>query len=64
VRLEVYDVSGRRVRVLLAGSESAGPHEVAWDGCDDMGRPVASGVYFMTLEAGETSVSGKAVLLR
>jgi len=44
-RLEVYDVSGRRVRVLHRGELPAGRHEFSWDGRDDRGVAVSSGVY-------------------
>ncbi len=47
VDLEVYEPSGRVVRTLMAGVDlDAGEHEVAWDGMDDTGLPVASGTYF------------------
>ena len=46
VHLEIYDASAKRVRVLVAGQvESAGRHEVTWNGRDDGGRRMASGVY-------------------
>ncbi|MDX1547567.1 MAG: FlgD immunoglobulin-like domain containing protein [Rhodothermales bacterium] len=52
VRLEVFDVAGRRVRVLFDGSQPAGTHQVTWDGTDAAGRPVPSGVYLSRLRAG------------
>ena len=50
VRLEIYDASGRRVRRLVNGSRP-GParYEVVWNGCNDDGRGVASGVYYVQL---------------
>jgi len=45
VRLEVFDVGGRRVRTIADGSYDAGRHDVAWDGRDDAGRAVAAGNY-------------------
>ncbi len=45
VHLMVYDVTGRNVRTLVSGNLSAGIHHVRWDGTDDAGRGVASGVY-------------------
>jgi flagellar hook assembly protein FlgD len=47
-RIEVYDVRGRRVRVL-APSASAAARSVTWNGTDDSGRELASGVYFARL---------------
>lgn len=64
VELVVYDASGRRVRTLLGRTMNAGRHEAFWDGCDGQGSPVASGVYFYRLEAGDHILKGKMVLLR
>ena len=49
VRLMIHDVAGRRVRRLDPGAPTVGPREVRWDGRDDDGRPVANGVYFVSL---------------
>jgi hypothetical protein len=48
-RINVYDVQGRRVRTIHDGVMAAGSHEVSWDGTDDAGRRLASGVYWITL---------------
>lgn len=53
VRLEIFDVSGRRVRTLIDESQAPGFYRAVWDGQDEAGRSVASGVYYMRLEAGE-----------
>jgi hypothetical protein len=50
-RLAIYDLAGRLVRTLVAGSLAAGEHEAVWDGCDDAGRAQASGSYLARLEA-------------
>jgi hypothetical protein len=63
-RLAVYDASGRRVRTLLDGESSAGPHEVAWDGTDDAGRTVPPGVFVSRLVAGDRVESRWLVRLR
>jgi hypothetical protein len=49
VRLEVFDILGRRVRTLLSGHQRAGYKRIVWDGRDGAGRPVASGIYFYRL---------------
>jgi hypothetical protein len=49
VRLEVYDVAGRLVRVLVDGERAAGSNEVVWDGRDDGGKAVGSGTYLARL---------------
>jgi parallel beta-helix repeat protein len=52
VRLAVYDLSGRLVRSLVDGEQPAGKHVAVWDGRDDRGRELGSGVYFYRLEIG------------
>ncbi len=64
VSLTVFDTRGRQVRVLVDERKPAGRHAVSWDGRDDDGHPLASGVYFHRFEAaGETRV-GKMVILK
>ncbi|MBK8233235.1 MAG: hypothetical protein IPK72_22315 [Candidatus Eisenbacteria bacterium] len=51
VDLAVFDVAGRRIRVLLDGTLlGPGRHGVTWDGRDDRGHRIASGVYFHRIE--------------
>lgn len=50
--LVVFDLQGRAVRTLVYGRIPAGRHEARWDGADDSGRPLASGVYLARLRAG------------
>ena len=61
VRLVVYNILGQRVRTLADGLVSAGFHSVAWDGRDDSGRPVSSGIYLYRMEA--TGFSGVRKML-
>ena len=53
VSLIIYDPQGRRVRTLVAGEQAAGVRGVVWDGRDDAGAPVGSGVYFARLASGD-----------
>lgn len=53
VAVEVFDVMGRRVRVLVTGEQPAGRREVSWDGLDERGSQVPGGIYFVRLRAGE-----------
>lgn len=62
--LAVYDVRGTRIRVLYAGELDAGPHEIAWDGTDDRGDPVGSGVYFVQLATPTEKATTKISRLR
>jgi hypothetical protein len=64
VRLEIYGMDGRRVAVLVDETLGAGPHEALWLGRDDMGRQVASGVYFSKLLAGSQSQVRKMTLMK
>jgi hypothetical protein len=64
VSVRVYDVSGALVRTLADRLEDSGWHSVIWDGRDDLGRTVASGVYFFGMEAGEFSEKRSMVLLK
>jgi hypothetical protein len=64
VSLEVFDVSGRLVRTLVAAALPAGRHERVWDGRDDRGAPVGSGVYICRLRAGGRQQTGKLLLLK
>ena len=50
-RLEIYDVLGQRVRLLAAGALSAGVHQISWDGRDDGGAALSTGVYYYRLSA-------------
>lgn len=64
VRVDVYDVRGHRVNTLLAGSPSA-DHALRWDGVDDRGRKLPSGVYFARLTInGRVATSQRIVLVR
>jgi hypothetical protein len=62
VNLSVYDASGRMVRILAKGEMKAGSYTVTWNGRDDLGRQLSSGVYFYKLETEELSASRKVVL--
>jgi subtilisin family serine protease len=64
VSLKVYDVSGRLVRILVAGREKAGYREVVWDGRGEGGGRVPSGVNFFRLTAGSFSAVRKLVIVR
>jgi hypothetical protein len=65
VQIRIYDVSGRAIRTL-ADSETQGPgeHSVAWDGRNEQGIRVSSGIYFCRLEAGALRATRSMALLR
>ena len=69
VTLQIYDINGRPVRALRLGQKPAGEYiqkgEAAyWDGKDNTGEPVASGVYFCTLKAGNFAATRKMLLVK
>ena len=62
--LRIYDPAGRLVRDLFCGTSEAGERSVTWDGRSDDGVPVASGVYFVRLEAGARVATRKVAFVR
>ena len=66
VSLAIYDVAGRKVRAILAGTPRAagrGQQEL-WDGCDAGGRAVEAGTYWIRLEAGNETTSRRVTVVR
>ncbi|MCP4580465.1 MAG: S8 family serine peptidase [candidate division Zixibacteria bacterium] len=64
VNLDIYDLLGKKVKTLQSGNLASGGHEIIWDGTDDSGDDVASGVYLYKLDTGETSQVERMTLLR
>jgi hypothetical protein len=64
VSLKVYNVNGELVRTLANENRAAGPHQLTWDGRNDSGQPVSSGVYFYKLVANNFAQTKKMVLLK
>jgi hypothetical protein len=64
VRLTIFDARGRRVRALVDRSLEPGTYSERWDGRDDHGRSLASGVYFYRLDTADARATRKMVLLR
>lgn len=64
IKLEIYDILGRKQRTLASAGTRAGEHEYVWDGCDDTGRTLASGIYFCRLTDGRTAAMQRLILLR
>jgi glucuronoarabinoxylan endo-1,4-beta-xylanase len=62
IRVTIYDILGRVVRKITAGAQSVGMHSVLWDGCNNFGQRVATGIYFYRLQAGGESQVRKMVL--
>jgi len=63
--LSAYDISGRKVATLFDGDVIAGTNSTVWRGCDDLGRSLPSGVYFLRFKVNDDlKISTKAVLLK
>ena len=62
--LKVYNILGQKLRTLVDEPKGRGNHEVIWDGKDDKGKEVASGIYFYQLKVGEFTESKKMLLLK
>jgi hypothetical protein len=64
VSLKVYNVAGQLVRTLVSNNAAAGEYSIQWDGRDNAGTSVSSGVYFYKLVSGDFSMTKKMVLLK
>ncbi|MFC1539689.1 CotH kinase family protein [Candidatus Latescibacterota bacterium] len=64
VELTVYNISGQKVRELLAENMSAGVHTIIWDGRDENGAPVSSGVFITLLKTKDNVVSKRMLLIK
>jgi len=65
VRLDIHDARGRLVRRLITGATyAAGNNAVLWDGTDDAGRALPTGLYLVRVRSSRTAVTGKLTLVR
>ena len=64
VSVTIFDLRGRHVRSLLTEPRPAGRHSVVWEGTDDRGASVASGVYFVRMDAGSYRSHKRLLLLK
>ncbi len=64
VQLEIFNVLGQRVRVLLQAPREAGAHVIPWDGKNETGQNVAAGVYIVRLRAGKFVAERKMTMIR
>ena len=64
VTLNVYDIRGKLVRTLVNETKESGTYTVYWNGTDNNGNNIASGVYFYRMNAGEFSQTRKMVMLK
>jgi hypothetical protein len=64
VSIVIYNVLGQKVRTLINEARTAGRYEVNWDGRDEHGMPVGTGLYLYRLEAGQFSLVQKMLMLK
>ena len=66
VQLHIYNIRGQRVRTLLDGSTEfgAGSHDIVWNGRDDHGRNMSSGVYLYRIQAGDDVAVRRMLLMK
>ncbi len=64
VSLTIYNIQGQKVKRLVNEYQPAGTKRVVWDGRDEKGEGVASGIYFYRIEAGPNTVTNRMVLLK
>ena len=64
VRVEVFDVRGRRIQVLADGDEPAGSHNLTWNLAGSDGRPVSAGLYLVRAEVDDTVITRRISVVR
>ncbi|MFA7058038.1 MAG: choice-of-anchor J domain-containing protein, partial [Candidatus Cloacimonadales bacterium] len=64
VTIDVYNMLGQKVKTLVNDSQNAGTHTVVWNGTDNNGKNVSSGVYFYRMKNGSYSKTNKMILMK
>lgn len=64
IELSVFDISGRKVSTLFNGVQNSGVHRLKWNGKDNDGKRLASGVYFIRLKMSDRVDTEKALIVR
>ena len=64
VTIDVFNLKGQKVRNLIKDILSAGQHSVGWNGIDDNGKPISSGIYFYKIKSGNQSSTKKMILMK
>ena len=62
--LQVYNFLGQRVRTLVKDKQAPGDYQIEWDGKNETGIPVTSGVYLIRLESGDFIKTRKMLLIK
>jgi flagellar hook assembly protein FlgD len=64
VKIDIYNIKGQKVKVLVDGLYPAGTHQVVWNGTDDNNKSVGSGIYFYKMTTEGYSETKKMILLK
>jgi len=64
VRMDVYNILGQRVRTLVNGTMQPGFHAIRWNGTNDTGKPLASGMYIYRIYSTQFTAVKKLVLMK
>jgi hypothetical protein len=64
VELVIYDVLGQRIATMKNGRQETGSYQVRWNGTNDSGAPVSTGLYFYRLNAGTNSATKKMIFMK
>ncbi len=64
VRLTIFNLGGREIATLVRATQAAGTYRISWDGTDDSGSPVSSGIYFYQIQAGHQTAARTMLLLK
>lgn len=64
VQLTIYNALGQKIRTLVSGRQSPGLKSVVWNGKNDLGQPVSSGIFYYALKSGDWVQTRKMVLVR
>jgi hypothetical protein len=64
ISLVVYNTLGQKIRTLVDAKVEQGVHAVTWNGRNEMGKVVSSGIYFYVLTTGDTRIAKKMILMR
>jgi len=62
--LIIYNIKGQKVKILVNEKLDTGKHSVIWNGTDDNGKNVSSGVYFYSLNSGRYTSTKKMILMK
>ncbi len=64
VKMVIYDLLGRQIRILIDKDQEAGYHSAKWDGCNDSGMPVSAGIYILKFKANAYTAIRKMIFMK